>query len=301
MEEITTNNTLQQNENELNKLIKYIFSLLTSVKVPENFAANSNLFDDPDFKKLYDAIIALRELTSALAKGELQRYVIGKGYIISNLKALQSDLQHLTWQSKMVASGDFSQRVDFLGDFSKAFNEMTIKLQNSKKELVELATTDALTSVPNRLALSQFISKAFKISAEQDTPLSIVIFDIDFFKKVNDTYGHDSGDKVLVKVSELLNSQFRSNDIFSRYGGEEFMAVLNASNKENALKIAERAIKLVEKTEITLNTDTRIWVTVSAGISSRLPEDKTYEDIIKRSDIALYEAKTGGRNRVCTA
>jgi len=297
LEEISTNDTLQQQSTD--EFIKHILTLLTSVTVSENLDTDLWLNNNPDAKKLYDYIISLRELTTALAKGDLKKTVPGKGYILANLKALQANLLHLTWQSKMVANGDFSQRVDFLGEFSDAFNEMALKLQNSNMQLVKMATTDTLTQIPNRLALAQFLSAAFKKSVEQDTPFSIIIFDIDNFKRVNDTYGHDIGDKVLVKISEILNSQFRSNDIFSRYGGEEFMAALPGISQENCFKIAKRAISLVSKTKIPANADEHISITVSAGVSSRISKDITYENIIKRSDNALYKAKTSGKNKVC--
>ena len=295
-EEITTNDTLEQSNA---KWINLMLTMLTNMKLPKDISIDPDLLNNPDFKRLYDYIIALRELTTALGKGDLKKTVTEKGYILANLKALQANLQHLTWQTKMIASGDFSQKVDFLGEFSAAFNEMTIKLRNSAKQLYNMATIDALTQIPNRMALSQFLSNSFKVSIEENTPFTIIIFDIDNFKKVNDTYGHDAGDKVLVKVSHMLNSQFRSNDIFSRYGGEEFMAVLPDTNQENSFKIAERAIRLVEKTEIDITSDKKLPITVSAGLSSRITEDKSYEDTIKRSDNALYKAKTSGKNMVC--
>ena len=295
VKDISDNNTLQQSENDC---IKFLLNLLTNLTPPENLLNNPDFNNNADFKKLCNHITALRDLSSALAKGNLKTDINEKGYIFSNLKTLQSNLQHLTWQSKMIANGDFSQRVDFLGEFSDAFNEMIYRLQHSNSQLLKMATTDALTKIPNRRALIQFLTEAFKKSVQEEIPFNIIIFDLDFFKCVNDTYGHIVGDKVLVKVSDILNSHFRSNDIFSRYGGEEFMAALLGTNLENSLKITQRAIDLVKKTEINVN-DKIIFVTVSAGISSRIPEDKSYEDIIKRSDMALYEAKSSGRNRFC--
>ncbi len=293
------NMSIEEIHDKENEWIKLMLTLLTSLKLPEDLKIDPALTNNPDFKKLYNFIIDLRELSSSLAKGDLQTTVPGKGYILSNLKALQSNLRHLTWQSKMVSQGDFSQKVDFLGEFSDAFNEMTAKLQNSSMQLFRMATIDTLTQIPNRRALTQFLSDSFKISVRNNTQFSIIIFDIDFFKNVNDNYGHDTGDVVLIKVSEILNTQFRSNDMFSRYGGEEFMAVLPGTGIDNAFKIAERAIKLVEKEAIYINDNLSISMTVSAGASCRLDGDKTYEDIIKRSDKALYEAKRSGKNRVC--
>ena len=280
--------------------IHLIHILLTAPVLPEDLNIDPVLQQKESFKKLYNCIMDIRSLTSSLSKGDLQNNISGKGFTLSNLKALQSNLKHLTWQTNKVAEGDFSQRVDFLGDFSDAFNEMITKLHNSSIRLTQLAHVDTLTKVPNRRALEKFLKKSFKDSVEKKKPYSIIIFDIDFFKSVNGTYGHYSGDIVLVKVSDLLSKQFRTNDIFSRYGGEEFMAALPGTGAVAAEKIAQRALKTVEATPIYLpEADTEVSVTVSAGISERRKTDENFTDIIKKSDKALYEAKRSGRNRVC--
>jgi diguanylate cyclase (GGDEF)-like protein len=283
----------------IGELVKLISTLIISPVLPEDLHIDPALRENADFKKLYDCIMDIRTLSSSLSHGELQHFVYGKGFILANLEALQSNLRHLTWQTKKVAEGDFSQRVDFLGDFSDAFNEMTVKLRDSSIQLTWMANVDTLTKVPNRRALTKFLNESFADAITNRKPYSIIIFDIDFFKSVNDNYGHDAGDAVLIKVSELLNKQFRSNDIFSRYGGEEFMAVLPGTAGSAAEKIAERARRAVEEAAIIFNGIQEITVTVSAGISERLDNDTMYEDIIKRSDQALYEAKNTGRNKVC--
>jgi diguanylate cyclase (GGDEF)-like protein len=279
--------------------VKLIYSLVVSPTLPPDFQVKPPQLTDPDLKKVYEYLIDIRILTNALSHGDLQEFVYGKGFILSNLKALQSNLRHLTWQSKKVAEGDFSQKVDFLGEFSDAFNEMTAKLRDSSEQLTRLANMDTLTKIPNRRALERFLGESFTDVLANNQPFSVIIFDIDFFKSVNDTYGHDAGDAVLVRVSELLSKQFRANDIFSRYGGEEFMAVLPGTAGDTAEKIAERARAAVEEAEISLNVEKNIKVTISAGVSERRHTDKIYEDIIKRSDQSLYTAKRTGRNRVC--
>ncbi|MDR2588681.1 MAG: GGDEF domain-containing protein [Spirochaetales bacterium] len=279
--------------------VKLISTLIVNPVLPRNFTVDPSLLKNPEFKKLYDYLMDMRSLSSALSRGDLQHFVYGKGFILSNLKALQSNLRHLTWQTKKVADGDFSQRVDFLGEFSDAFNEMTVKLHDLTMRLTQLANMDTLTKIPNRRALEAFLVDSFKNAVGNKKPFSIIIFDIDFFKSTNDTYGHDAGDAVLVQVSGRLNRQFRAHDIFSRYGGDEFMAVLPGTSLRAAEKIAERARASVEEAEIPLNANDSIKVTVSAGISERLENDIRYEDVIKKSDRALYVAKKTGRNRVC--
>jgi len=273
--------------------------LLSAPKVPNDLPIDEALRKDPDFRKLYDYIMDLRELSSALHRGDLQKFVYGKGFILANLKALQSNLRHLTWQTKKVAEGDFSQKVDFLGEFSDSFNEMTIKLRDVNEQLSKLANFDALTQIPNRLALDLFLDSTFKEAKEKSGHLSVLLFDVDRFKRVNDTYGHSAGDQVLIAVSEILNKQFRTGDILGRHGGEEFMAVLPDLDINTAVIISSRALKAVEKAVIKVDSGHELLITVSAGVSAIKPEDTSYEDIVKRSDKALYEAKNTGRNRVC--
>jgi diguanylate cyclase (GGDEF)-like protein len=176
---------------------------------------------------------------------------------------------------------------------------MTVKLRDSSMQLTLMANMDTLTQVPNRRALEKFLNESFRDALEHQKSYSIIIFDIDFFKSVNDNCGHDAGDEVLIKVSDLLNKQFRASDIFSRYGGDEFMAALPGTAGTAAERIAERARKAVEEAAITFGGVRGITVTVSAGISERIDSDTMHEDIIKRSDQALYEAKNTGRNKVC--
>lgn len=281
------------------KFIQLLLTLLCSARLPEELPIEAELRNDPDFQKLYNYTLALRELSAALHGGDLQRLVSGKGFILANLKALQSNLRHLTWQTKKVAEGDFSQKVDFLGEFSEAFNEMTARLRDTNSQLVRLASEDTLTQVFNRLALDRFLSAAFAEAREQERALSVLLFDIDHFKKVNDNYGHHAGDQVLIQISQVLKAQFRSADMLARYGGEEFMAVLPDTGTEQAAVIGTRALNAVRKAVVQMDAAQTLSVTVSIGVSEIRTEDTSYEELLKRCDKALYEAKNSGRNRLC--
>ena len=279
-------------------LMKYISDMLTATELPELSQVPVAFREDLSFKNLYNQIVDLRELTASLNKGDLQKFVYSRGYILSNLKTLQANLRHLTWQSKMIASGDLSQVVDFMGDFSESFNIMIKNLRENRQLLHKLASIDTLTQIPNRLTLDSFLSDAFTHAKETDKKLSVIIFDIDHFKYINDDYGHVFGDYVLFLVANTINGQFRTSDLFARYGGEEFMAVLPNTNSKTALKIAERALHAVETLKI-VHEKQVLSATVSAGISELLPIDNDFEALVKRSDEALYRAKHEGRNRVC--
>ncbi|WP_312516320.1 GGDEF domain-containing protein [Anaerospora sp.] len=281
------------------ELIQLLLMLIVSPRLPTDLRIRQQLADDPDFQELYSCILALRELSFALHSGDLQRFVDGKGFILGNLKALQSNLRHLTWQTKRVAKGDFSQKVDFLGEFSQAFNEMTSNLKNMNMQLHKLARLDGLTQLSNRMALEQFLGEAFDKARAQANHLSILMIDIDHFKKVNDLYGHHAGDQVLIQISKVLKKQFRATDMLARYGGEEFMAVQPETRIDQAIKIGNRVLEAVRNTNVQLDAKQRLTVTLSVGISSIAPADRSFEDIVKRSDAALYEAKNSGRNRLC--
>jgi diguanylate cyclase (GGDEF)-like protein len=281
--------------------IDLIYTQLTSVKIPDNPEIDPDLAENPRFKKLWSFLEDLRVLSYALSKGDLQKFAYSKGFVLSNLKALQANLRHLTWQTKQVAEGDFSQRVEFLGEFSDSFNEMTEKLEKSTEALVQLASVDFLTQLPNRRAAMRSLEQVHALFKRHGRPFCIAMFDIDHFKSVNDTYGHEAGDKVLQSVSATVRSLFRETDIFARFGGEEFIAILPETDTRGAVTLAEKIRGALESTAIELSDGTVLYKTVSIGVAEASPDDNDFSKIIVRSDEALYEAKTGGRNRVCAA
>lgn len=295
-EQLNVSNHVAEKQDELFQLM---IDLLAGTKPVEESALPPHLKESELFMRLYTMISDIRLLSNALCKGELHKFVYSKGFIISSLKALQSNLRHLTWQTQKIAEGDFSQRVDYLGEFSTSFNIMAQQLEDSSHQLRQLAGTDTLTQLPNRLALDSFLEITFKSAKADHCNLSVLMFDVDHFKRVNDTYGHGAGDQILVQISHILKKAFRTADMFARYGGEEFIAVLPGCPASQAAVIGVRAIKAVEEVEIEISHGTSICVTVSGGVSEILSTDACCTDIVKRSDAALYRAKQTGRNRIC--
>ncbi|WP_312334995.1 GGDEF domain-containing protein [Anaerospora hongkongensis] len=278
------------------ELIQLLLTLLCSPKIPPELTIEQTLADDPEFQKLYRHILDLRELSMALSKGDTQLFVEGNGFILANLKSLQSNLRRLIWQTQRVAKGNFSSKVDFLGEFSGTFNDMIWNLKNANAQLYKLASLDCLTQLYNRRVLDQFLKEAYLRARERGSNLSILMIDIDHFKNVNDQYGHHAGDQVLIQISRVLKEQFRATDMLARYGGEEFMAIQPETSTNQAIKIANRVLEAVRGTVIRLDIEHRLMVTVSVGISSVTLEDQSFEDVVKRSDAALYEAKHNGRD-----
>jgi diguanylate cyclase (GGDEF)-like protein len=175
----------------------------------------------------------------------------------------------------------------------------TLKHFQRFSSIKDMAIYDTLTNVHNRRYFNERIEAETQKSFLSGTPLSLMIVDIDYFKKVNDTYGHTGGDKVLCKIASLLKNSVRKDDTVARYGGEEFVLVLPGAKLEVTSMIAERIRRLVETTLFEVG-QTQIHLTISLGISN-LPSHRarSKEELIKMADQALYNAKRGGRNRVC--
>lgn len=178
------------------------------------------------------------------------------------------------------------------------FRYLDANEQSSQQSLFNAANKDTLTGLYSRRYFQDIIAKEFSFSKRNQQPLSLMMIDIDFFKKINDTYGHLGGDAVLKKVGGLFQSGLRMENISARYGGEEFVIILRNVHSDLALQIAERLRKTIEAEKFEFQ-DQEIPVTVSIGIAT-LDHDNynTVEDLIQAADEYLYEAKEGGRNQV---
>lgn len=168
-----------------------------------------------------------------------------------------------------------------------------------EEELKLMAETDPLTGAYNRRYFMKAISKEFSLSKRYHSSFSFLIMDIDFFKRFNDSYGHDVGDMVLKELVDICAPLMRDVDLFARFGGEEFVVILPNTAIDGAFTIAERIRKEINEKKLKV-TDNEVCFSVSIGISEVSISDQKVEDVIKRADQALYEAKESGRNRVCS-
>jgi len=318
--------------NELSRLLLDIFILAN----PPQLSARYQSIDS--FNEIYANLIALRDCLYAMSNGDLSKPIPLKGFIGGTLKTLQANLKHLTWQTKMVASGDFTQRVEFMGEFSQSFNAMVTQLDQTLKELTKKerelnqkneellkeiairkeieealrkseealkiqAITDSLTGLYNRRHFYGLAEIEIKKSLRYVHPLSVIMFDIDFFKLINDTYGHSIGDSVLKMIAEIMKKNLRATDIPARYGGEEFIVLLPQTSVLEAATTAEKLRKLIENTAIQAENH-EIKVTASFGVSDYLGKTDSQElevilsDFISTADQTLYASKNSGRNRV---
>lgn len=170
-----------------------------------------------------------------------------------------------------------------------------------QKKLEEQARQDYLTGLNNRRYFLEQGEMEFVRAQRFKTPLSVLMLDIDHFKRVNDGYGHKAGDLVLQELAEILSQTLRTIDIVCRMGGEEFAVLLPQTDLDDAFQIAERIRLLVESTPTRLDSGELIRYTISIGLAKMNEEDSQIDSIVNRADKALYKAKNNGRNRVCQA
>ncbi len=177
----------------------------------------------------------------------------------------------------------------------------TDQLRSNLQASMELAVTDGLTGLHNRRYMEMHLQSLLDQAVSRDRPLSALVVDIDFFKRVNDTHGHDAGDDVLREFSRRLRSSVRGIDLACRLGGEEFVVIMPETDAAVARLVAERIrSKAAEEGFAIAHGERVIDVTVSVGVSSFMGADDVPAALLKRADLALYRAKTGGRNQVVT-
>lgn len=175
----------------------------------------------------------------------------------------------------------------------------TERLRDSVMTSMELAVTDALTGLYNRRYMESHVGTLVDRSAARGKSLSVLLLDIDYFKSINDGYGHDAGDDVLRDFSDRLRTCIRGIDLACRYGGEEFVVVMPDTDIGVATMVAERIRRRVAGDHFAINNGQKsIEVTISIGIAARSTPEDTAAMILKRADEALYRAKRDGRNRV---
>ena len=191
------------------------------------------------------------------------------------------------------------ERTQALTEVNERLANEVLERERAQREAELLARVDPLTGLFTRRHFSHLSELEFKNALRYKHPISILIFDIDRFKKVNDTFGHQAGDKALVHVAEVFQQQARSSDVLARYGGEEFIALLPETDHSSACQYAERLRKTLQDSVAQVNGHL-IPLTVSIGITGMeiTSELDNLEELLKQADEALYQAKRSGRNRV---
>jgi two-component system cell cycle response regulator len=229
-------------------------------------------------------------------------------------KVRESDMAHYVYFIILTAKGKKPDVIEALragaDDYLvKPFDQEELKCRvrigerivSLEQRIMEMASTDFLTGSLNRRAFFERMEQEVQRAAREEGQLSVILADIDGFKAINDKHGHNAGDKVLQKFVKTLSLSLRSYDFLGRYGGEEFLVCLPGTDQFQALQVAERMRKLVEKERIALpDKPETIQITASFGVASHVPgSEGTVLYMTRRADEAMYRAKRSGKNRVC--
>jgi diguanylate cyclase (GGDEF)-like protein len=266
--------------------------------------------------KAYAQIVRLGNLTLALVVGLL--LIIGLAAYLLSL-SLVRPLNRLTSGAGKVAAGDLEVDVPVgsrseVGYLTEVFNDMVARLRQGREELAainetlreknvelhEISITDSLTGLYNRKHLMETLDKEVSRCQRHSHAFSLMVIDIDHFKKYNDTYGHLAGDEVLSRLASVFKESIRSSDYAARYGGEEFIIMLPEIGPEQGVEAAERIRHKVAEQKFGGEGEP-IKVTISVGIASYPNNGEDAESIIRKADEALYEAKEMGRDQVVLA
>jgi diguanylate cyclase (GGDEF)-like protein len=239
----------------------------------------AGLEDNAELDGLLNELADLYRFTLAVSQGDLEQPLTARGGLAGSLKTLDAALRHLTWQTQRVAAGDFTQR-----------NEL-LRAQAAKLE--ELATTDVLTGTFNRRKFNELILAEIERVRRYGHPLSLLVVDIDHFKRTNDAHGHEAGDEVLIVLAGLIRAGIRATDSLARWGGEEFVVLSPEVSVEEAAGLAER----LRSAAGTYKYSFVGRVTASIGVAQHRVGE-TPDELFARADEALYRAKEGGRDRV---
>lgn len=221
-------------------------------------------------------------------------------YIFGRIILRSADM--LVEGAERFAEGDRDHRIEIqvppeLGKVAEEFNRMIVIIRNSEEKLADLARRDKLTGLLNRVSYEEVIKEAFERFGRYDETFALVALDIDHFKRVNDTYGHDVGDQVLRAVADVMRDSVRNIDKVFRTGGEEFLILLPRADRVAARVTAERIRSKLVGEEIIAGKHV-LKVTASLGFALPSSGSDTPEVLHKHADVALYEAKRSGRNRV---
>ncbi|MEJ2153813.1 MAG: diguanylate cyclase [Desulfobacteraceae bacterium] len=264
----------------------------------------------------YAEIFALRRITTTLVCG-LMLCIGILAYIFGH--RLVGPVRRLSSEAARVASGDLDVDIPVSGlsevsYLTQVFNHMVISLRRNREklssanqalretneELHQISITDSLTGLYNRKHIMEIIGQEKSRAQRNHNGLSVLMLDIDYFKKINDTYGHQVGDTVMARLAETLTASVRECDHVGRYGGEEFLVILPDSTVENAIFTAERIRANVGNLQF-IEDHENFSVTVSIGVAGFPDHGENTHSILGCADSALYQAKAGGRNRVVRA
>lgn len=219
-----------------------------------------------------------------------------KGLVSSKLEAIRAAIERKR-QEDMTRQEEAGREVQVLQQNLQSLKSEIKEMQEKSKALEEESLMDTLTEIPNRRAHDRRFSEEFQRFQRYNQCFSLLLFDVDHFKNVNDTYGHRAGDKCLKEIIKRIKPTLREADFIARYGGEEFVIILPGIEGDKASSVAERLCRIIEKTRF-LYQSQEIPLTISIGVTQARASDASMSTLFNRVDKAMYEAKSSGRNRV---
>ena len=246
-------------------------------------------------------------LTASVIKGDKERALAAgcDGYLQKpiDVDRLPSQIQQFLEGTRDVLNPE--EELRYLKEHNKRLTERLEQqverlssVSEMNKRLADMSLTDELTGLPNRRYLNRRLREELAMTRRFNSPISCIMIDLDHFKQINDTLGHQAGDEILREVAKVLSSGRRGYDVVGRYGGEEFLVLLPQVDADEAMAVAERLRREVEGAVFRIASGTSTQVTISLGLTTfRGDEELEEAELIQRTDEALYQAKTSGRNR----
>lgn len=264
--------------------------------------------------------VMLNTVTSIILKVFVSLLILALIYGAINVIVIKN-INRLTWVMKKITSGDLNAHLslkrrksdnvtstgaamiagDELDYLLEGFSSMAEKIKHDQDELKKLAAYDDLTGLYNRRKFTSSLQEEIAVHKRDGEVMSLLIIDLDHFKNINDTFGHQAGDATLQTVAKVINSHVRRGDISARYGGEEIAVILPRTTGVDALKLAERIRCAIEGTGIEYEPGRTLRLTASIGAATMVQQAANDNDLIQAADAALYTAKRHGRNCVRTA
>jgi diguanylate cyclase (GGDEF)-like protein len=274
-----------QKETSKEQVIHYLQDAIKTVETIKNDDIKSAklIFEDP-YKEIATSSLNSYQSTSSKFKkiSELHKKTLN-----------DCENNHIDLPSLTKKFGEIQQHMS--SEVTKA-NQIIFQLSSQVKELEKTSSIDALTKILNRRALDIYLEKLCKTENQENVHL--LILDVDDFKKVNDTYGHLAGDKILIYLANILKKALRDEDRIFRYGGEEFVIILHNVDNEKCKTTSTRLLELVRKSKL-IYKGTNLSVTISIGTTPYYKNDSP-EMLLTRADKALYAAKNSGKDKICS-
>ena len=282
--------------NELGEYVDVWGVPVVGIRTPMS-AFGWNIVMEKGRDQVLSEVTALRT-TAVLVVGALATLIGLFAYLLA--RGIIVPLRRLTEAAGKVANGDLDVRIpverqDELGTATTVFNDMVDQLRQSRGRLEELSTMDALTQLANRRHILEILTSHLDRFRRKGTPFSVLLVDADHFKRINDSAGHIAGDQVLSELGAIFKRLLRTVDSVGRYGGEEFLIILEDTRGKAALQTAERIRSAVESASVAAK-ESMLRFTVSIGVAEIQAGDAE-DQLIMRADTALYQAKREGRNR----